>query len=63
MSYRVERIEVEGKRKYRLFNTKKKIYVNKQFNSVRTALNAARLYENYRGEVKRRFYKSPKPKS
>ncbi len=61
MPFRVERIDVDvngsNKKKYRLFNTKKKTYVNKQFNSVRTALNAARLYENYRGEVKRRFYK------
>jgi len=45
------------KKKYRLFNTKKKVYVNKQFNSVKTALNAARLYENYRGEINRRFSK------
>lgn len=59
MPYRVERIDVDGKKKYRLFNTKKKTYVNKQFNSVRSALNAVRIYENYRGEIRRRV----KPKN
>lgn len=47
MPYQIKKV---GK-KYKLYNIKKKEYVNKEFNSKETAISAGKNYMRYRKET------------